>query len=90
MSDEFVKGLGVLVVGLFGWMIVSGWYTTPGFEETQLISEAPSTLNVYGTAALLLRETLFYFAIVGALVFWVVLPAGREARRAWEERRTGE
>jgi hypothetical protein len=31
-------------------------------------------------------DVLFWFAILGALTFWFVIPAFREARRAYEGR----
>jgi hypothetical protein len=88
MSDEFAKGLVALCGGLFGWMVFSGWYTTEGFESTQLIAEVPTDTAIYGTIALTLREALFWFAIFGAITFWVLIPAGRQARAAWRDRRS--
>jgi hypothetical protein len=88
MSDEFAKGLVVLCGGLFGWMVFSGWYTTEGFESTQLIAEPPTDPAIYGNIALTLREALFWFAIFGAITFWVLIPAGRQARAAWRDRRS--
>jgi hypothetical protein len=89
MSDEFAKGLAMLTGGLLGWMVLSGWYTTDSFESPiQLIAEPPEGLELFGTLALTLREALFWFAIVGALVFWVFIPAGRQARTAWNERQS--
>ena len=75
MADEFAKGFGVLTVAGLGWMVLSGWYTTPGFEDAQLVGAPPTNVDAYGQVALLLRETLFWFAVVGALVFWVLIPA---------------
>jgi hypothetical protein len=88
MSDEFAKGLVALCGGLFGWMVFSGWYTTEGFESTQLIAEAPTDLAIYGNIALTLREALFWFAIFGAITFWVLIPAGRQIRAALRDRRS--
>jgi hypothetical protein len=45
----------------------------------------PETLNIYGQLAILLKDVLFWFAILGALTFWVVIPAVEEARRALSE-----
>lgn len=90
MADEFVKGLFILTGGLLAWMVLSGWYTTESFEEGQLVAEVTvSQIDLYGTIALTLREALFWFAIVGALTFWVLIPAAREARSAWANRRSG-
>ena len=75
MADEFAKGFGILMVALLGWMVLSGWYTTPGFEDTQLVGAAPENPDVYGQIALFSREVLFWFAVIGALVFWVLIPA---------------
>ncbi|MEF8791884.1 MAG: hypothetical protein V5A61_17275 [Haloarculaceae archaeon] len=85
MADEFIKGLGVLVTAGLGWMTLAGWYRTPGFEDTQLI--APPELSdptIYDQIALLTMDVLFWFAVIGALTFWVVIPAVREARKALE------
>ena len=82
MADEFIKGLGVLVTAGLGWMTLAGWYRTPGFEDTQLI--APPELSdptIYDQIALLTMDVLFWFAIIGALTFWVAIPAFRETRR---------
>ena len=75
MADEFIKGFGVLSIAGLGWMVLSGWYTTPGFEDTQLVGAPPENLELYGQIALVAREALFWFAVIGALVFWVVIPA---------------
>ncbi len=88
MSDEFIKGLTTLCGGLFGWMILSGWYTTESFESGQLIAPRPEDVEIYGALALVLREALFWFAIFGALTFWVLIPAFRQARAAWDDRQS--
>ena len=75
MADEFIKGFGVLTVAGLAWMVLSGWYTTPGFEDTQLFGAPPENLGAYGDLALTLRGALFWFAVIGALTFWVVIPA---------------
>ena len=87
MTDEFAKGLGILVTAGFGWMILAGWYNTPSFEGAQLIGENPSpeALGTYGQLAIMLKDALFWFAILGAITFWVVIPMIEEARRALAE-----
>lgn len=87
MADEFVKGLGIATAGGLGWMVLSGWYTTPGFEDTQLLGEAPANPDVYGELALLSREALLWFTVLGVLTFWVLIPALNQYRaaRAGEE-----
>ena len=75
MADEFAKGFGVLTVAGLGWMVLSGWYTTPGFEDVQLVGAPPADPDVYGQLALITRDALFWFAVIGALTFWVVIPA---------------
>lgn len=80
MADEFVKGLGIVSAAGLGWMTLSGWYTTPGFEEEQLIGEAPETVDVFGELALVSREALFWFMVLGALTFWVIIPAINQLR----------
>lgn len=82
MADEFAKGLGILTGGGLIWMVLSGWFTTPGFEDTQLIGKIPENLDAYGQAAILLREGLFWFIILGVLTFWVIIPAFQQLREA--------
>ncbi|UPV99503.1 hypothetical protein M0R88_13365 [Halorussus gelatinilyticus] len=82
MADEFAKGFGILTGGGLVWMVLSGWYTTPSFEETQLVAEIPANLDAYGQAAIVLREVFFWFTILGVLTFWVVLPALQQLREA--------
>lgn len=86
MADEFAKGLGILTTAGLAWMVLSGWYTTASFEEGQLLAAPPENPDFYGQLALFLREGLFWFAILGALTFWVVVPAINEARNVWSER----
>jgi hypothetical protein len=88
MSDEFIKGLTALCGGLFGWMIFSSWWTTESFAGTQLIAGRPTDVQLFGTISLVLREALFWFAIFGALTFWVLIPAFRQARAAWDDRQS--
>lgn len=86
MADEFAKGLGIFIGAGLLWMVLAGWYNTPGFEEEQLIAPNPETLDVWGEVAIVLKEALFWFAILGAITFWVVIPAAREARRYYDAR----
>lgn len=82
MADEFAKGLGILTGGGLLWMVLSGWYTTPGFEDAQLIGEVPEALDAYGEVAIVLREAVFWFVVIGVLTFWVVIPAFQQLREA--------
>jgi hypothetical protein len=86
MSDEFAKGLGILVTAGLGWMVLAGWYRTPSFEGEQLTGPIPSNLTVYDELGVALMSGLLWFAILGALTFWVVIPAINEARTAWGDR----
>jgi hypothetical protein len=82
MADEFAKGLGILTGGGLVWMVLSGWFTTPGFEDAQLVGEIPEGLDAYGQAAIALREVTFWFIVVGVLTFWVVIPTVERLREA--------
>ena len=87
MADEFMKGFAALMVGGLGWMTIAGWYRTPSFEGPQLIGEvALEEPTVFDNAALLLMDAFFWFAIFGALTFWVVLPLVSELRAYLDER----
>ncbi len=87
MADEFAKGFGILVTAGFGWMVLAGWYNTPGFEEAQLLGEGPDpgSLGPYAELALTLKDVFFWFAVLGALTFWVVIPAIQQTRAAMAE-----
>lgn len=94
MADEFVKGLGIFTGAGMLWMVLAGWYRTPSFESTQQLV-APLTVDM-GSATLLnviaitLMDVFFWLAILGPLTFWILVPAGREARDALGERRSGD
>lgn len=91
MADEFMKGLGIFTGAGLVWMVLAGWYRTTGFGSTQQLV-APVTVSV-GSAdpltalAVTLMDVFFWFALLGPLAFWVLLPAGREARQAVRNRR---
>ena len=80
MADEFAKGLGILTGAGLVWMVLAGWYNTPGFEEAQLTGPNPENVDVYAQLALSLKEVMFWFAVTGAVVFWVVIPAVRQVQ----------
>jgi len=82
MADEFAKGLAVLTGGGLVWMVLSGWYTTPGFEDAQLWGPIPEGLDTYGQVAIALREVTAWFIIFGVLAFWVVIPAVQQLRES--------
>ena len=86
MADEFMKGFGIFASAGLAWMILSGWFTTPGFETTQLIAPVPENLDFYGQFSIALREIMFWFAVVGALTFWVLIPAINEIKAKSNEK----
>lgn len=83
MADEFAKGFGILVTAGLGWMTLAGWYCTPGFEGAQLIGECTSSGTIYDSMALVLKDGLFWFAVLGFLTFVVVIPMYRKALEAY-------
>ncbi|MFA1610502.1 DUF7314 family protein [Halobellus rubicundus] len=89
MADEFVKGLGIFTSAGLAWMVLAGWYRTPSFESSQQLV-APLSLGdsatMFDTLGVLLMDVFFWFAIIGALTFWVGIPAVRQAREAIEDR----
>ncbi|PSP76569.1 hypothetical protein BRC81_13245 [Halobacteriales archaeon QS_1_68_20] len=83
MADEFVKGLGIAVTAGLGWMILSAWYNTPTFNSNrQMLHPPPENLDIYGQMAMVLRDALLVFLVLGVLTFWILIPAVREARAA--------
>ncbi|WP_224447432.1 DUF7314 family protein [Haloprofundus salilacus] len=90
MADEFIKGLTIATAAGLGWMVLAGWYRTSSFESAaQLVEpvtvDGPDLLN---GLAIALMDVLFWFAILGTLTFWVLIPVGRELRTAYSERRS--
>jgi hypothetical protein len=67
--------------------MLAGNYNTPSFDGAQLTAPNPdpATLGVYEQLLILLKDALFWFAILGALTFWVVIPAIEQARTALAE-----
>lgn len=86
MADEFAKGLGILTSAGLMWIVLAGWFNTESFTGTQLFAPNPESVDVYTQLALNMKEVMFYFAILGPLVFWVLLPAVRQGREAWAAR----
>jgi hypothetical protein len=89
MADEFIKGLGIFTGAGLGWIVLAGWYRTPSFESTQQLvgptSPAPANADLFNLLGIVLMDVLLWFAILGPLAFWVLLPAVREARDALGE-----
>lgn len=88
MADEFAKGFGILVTAGLGWMTLASWYNTPSFEGAQLTAPDPAAQTALDQLALVAKDGLFWFAILGFLTFVVLIPALREARRAWDDEST--
>ena len=85
MADEFAKGFTILVTAGLAWLTLAGWYNTPSFEGQQLTAADPTSgLTVYDQVALVLKDALFWFAILGFVTFVVVIPAIRKLREAYE------
>jgi hypothetical protein len=89
MADEFIKGLGIFTGAGLGWMVLAGWYRTGSFESTkQLVEPVSAGESLFDALGVMLMDVFFWFALVGALTFWVLIPAGRQAMAAIEDRRT--
>ncbi|MFB6122781.1 MAG: hypothetical protein ABEJ78_04920 [Haloferacaceae archaeon] len=91
MADEFVKGLSLFTGAGLLWMTLAGWYRTSSFESTQQLVK-PVTIDlgsatVFNTLGVALMDVFFWLALLGPLAFWVLIPAGRQARQAIEDRR---
>ncbi|QCJ47647.1 MULTISPECIES: DUF7314 family protein [Haloprofundus] len=90
MADEFIKGLTIATAAGLGWMVLAGWYRTSSFESAAQLVE-PVTVegpDLFNGIAIALMDVLLWFAILGALTFWVLIPVGRELRASYSERRS--
>ncbi|RDI71136.1 DUF7314 family protein [Halopelagius longus] len=89
MADEFIKGLGIFTGAGLAWMVLAGWYRTSSFESTKQLIEPvqAESLTLFDTIGVTLLDAFLWFAILGPLTFWVLIPAGREAKRAIDDRR---
>ncbi|WP_255196775.1 DUF7314 family protein [Halorarius litoreus] len=83
MADEFAKGLGILVTAGLAWMTLAGWYNTPSFEGAQLTGATTASGTMYDQLGLVLKDAFFWFAILGAITFWVLIPAYKKATEAY-------
>jgi hypothetical protein len=82
MADEFIKGLGIFVVAGLGWVTLASWYRTPSFEGAQLYGAVTGAPTMFDQIGVILMNGLAWFAIIGALTFWVVIPGIRQVRGA--------
>ncbi len=83
MADEFMKGFGLLSGAGLLWMVFASWYRTTSFESTrQLIAAPPEPNTVFDTIGIFFADLMLWLALVGAFTFWVLIPAGRQARGA--------
>jgi len=89
MADEFAKGLTILMGGGLAWLTLAGWYRTPSFEGSGIQLVAPvemSNPTVYDQIGIALMDVMAWFAVIGALTFWVVIPAFDELQSVLDER----
>ncbi len=88
MADEFIKGFGILSGAGLVWMTLAAWYQTPDFYITnQLIAPVAEPETVFDVIAIFFIDVFLWTAILGAVTFWLLIPAGRELVRSLEERR---
>ncbi len=86
MADEFIKGLAIFSGAGLVWMVLAAWFRTPTFEDEQLFGPDPEDPTLLVEIALAIADVMFWFAIIGALTFWVAIPLGRELYGYWNER----
>jgi len=88
MADEFAKGLAIFMGAGLAWLTLAGWYRTPSFEGSgvQLVAEAEAPSTIYGTIGVVLMDVMAWFAVIGALTFWVVIPLLEQGRATLDER----
>ena len=83
MADEFIKGLALFCGAGLAWMVLAGWYRTPSFESSrQLIAAPPEPGTVFDAIGIFLNNVFFWTAIIGALTFWLLVPAIHRLRES--------
>lgn len=88
MADEFVKGFGIFTGAMLVWMTLAAWFRTSSFGGRQMTEPIPTDLTTNEYIGVLLMEAAFWFGILGALTFWVLIPAGRHLRGYLQERKS--
>jgi hypothetical protein len=91
MADEFIKGLTIFTGAGLGWMVLAGWYRTPGFESTQQlvapVEVSAASADLFNTLGIVMMDVLFWFTLIGAFTFWMAIPAAKEAAESISRRR---
>ena len=83
MADEFIKGLTLFTLGGLGWITFGGWYRTPSYYEIdQLVAPPQGVESAYDEIGVLAGDAFLWLMIIGPIVFWVLLPAGRQLRES--------
>ena len=93
MADEFIKGLGILTGAGLAWMVLASWYRTSSFESTEQLIEplqSGATEGIFNLIGITLMDAFLWFALLGTLTFWVLIPAGRQVMDALEERQNAQ
>ena len=86
MADEFAKGFTILTGAGMLWMVLAGWYRTHEFAGPQLTGSVPDNPGTFDALGIVVMDAMFWFMILGTVVFWFVIPALREARTAYSDR----
>jgi hypothetical protein len=90
MADEFIKGLGIFTGAGLAWMVLASWYRTPSFGSTEQlvapITVSPESADMFNTLAISMMDVMFWFALLGPLAFWIVIPAMRQVRESLQNR----
>jgi hypothetical protein len=86
MTDEFIKGLTLFVLGALGWITFAGWYRTPSYYVVaQLVGEPQGVNTTFGEIGVLAGDVFVWLMVLGPLTFWLLIPASRELRASGNE-----
>ncbi len=79
MADEGMIGFGFMSVSGVIWLIFSGIFKTPSFEEQILHpqSEPNVHLGISDSMGVMVADIAMVLMVLGPIVFWIIVPLAK-------------